>query len=375
MNEFENTTENTVSDAEPKQETQWENQPNESSEQSGVLLRRKVKSCYNRAGGAMLTQFGIAMAVMIVIEIIFSMTKTVSIMAANPEITQEELAQQLMNAISGTYLIIANAITYLIANLAAFFIFFAGAKKQLPAKIFNKSNIPLPQILLCILSVIGIQGVSVLVQALTMSLTNMSGISKEAAAAFSFSDDMLSNAVLVIYFVFVAAITEELLCRGLVMKLLSPVNKTFALIASSLIFGIMHGNFNQMFNGFLLGLVLGYAAMKSGTIAVPIICHMAANANAMVLSYFEYSKGESFETAEMIYMGIMAVIGITTLIYLIKRNGRINENTDGYGIEDKVVVTDEEEAKLKWKLLAKCPTIWIFAAIYLIMAITNLTAI
>ncbi|MBQ7980671.1 MAG: CPBP family intramembrane metalloprotease, partial [Oscillospiraceae bacterium] len=130
-----------------------------------------------------------------------------------------------------------------------------------------------------------------------------------------------------------------------------------------------------MFNGFLLGLVMGYVAVKSKSLWLPISCHMAANTNAMVLAYFEYKNGEDFLNTELIYAAILVVVAIVAIVLLLKRNGRIDDEKDGYPVEQALEVPEEEKPKCKWKALLSTPCFWIFVVIYLITALVMLTPI
>ena len=52
----------------------------------------------------------------------------------------------------------------------------------------------------------------------------------------------------------IAPAAEELLFRRLLLRRLRPYGERFALVASALCFGLFHGNLNQFFYAFLLGL-------------------------------------------------------------------------------------------------------------------------
>ncbi len=335
-----------------------------------ISPRQQVKKCYNRASMAMLFQYLIVNAISFIAMFVYGIIASAQAMANGA--STEELISITTN-ISPMFMITLNAICFLIANPVAYLIGNAMTKNYYKAKIFGGIKLPAADCVIAVLAVLGLQGFSLLVQYAIMSVTQMSGINEATAEMFAFSDDMVQNIVMIIYFVFIAAITEELLCRGLVLKLLSPVNKTFAVIASALLFGVMHGNFNQMFNGFILGLVIGYAAVKSKSIWLPIICHMVANTNAMVIAFLEYKMGEDVIKFELIYAAVLVVVAIVAIVLLLKRNGRIDEENDGFPVETALEVPEEEKPKCKWKALLSTPCFWIFIAIYFINALIMLT--
>ncbi|MGN0666047.1 MAG: lysostaphin resistance A-like protein [Huintestinicola sp.] len=380
-------TENEFNGQEVQENMTYENQnpeqpfepANTDSAGQAILLKKKLKNGCNWTCGTLLIQLAIVLAVSIMISIVFSTVNTVRIMQENPNITQQELMEAIMESSSNPRMIITtNAVSYLIANISAFLIGWFATKKRFTSSILNKSKLPAGYVLLGVLASLGMQAISIIVQLIVVKLTGFTGVSEDIQTSMSFGDDTVANFIMVFYFVVIAAVTEELLLRGVVLKLLSPVSKTFALIASSLLFGIIHGNFNQMFNGFIIGLVLGYIALKSGSIIPSIICHMVCNANAMAISYYEYrislsSESVSLPAAEMIWICLLLVLGIISAVVLIKKQGWV-VSTDGYGIQDDVIVTKENESKLTWKLLLTSPTFWIFAVIYLIMAISMVTS-
>ena len=77
--------------------------------------------------------------------------------------------------------------------------------------------------------------------------------------------------------VIVPALAEEFTCRGLILGLLKKYGDGFAIIVSSLLFGVMHGNFEQMPFAFLVGLVLGFITVKSGSILIAVAVHAFNN--------------------------------------------------------------------------------------------------
>lgn len=67
-----------------------------------------------------------------------------------------------------------------------------------------------------------------------------------------------------LYASLVGPLWEELVFRGLILETLRPYGKRFAILASAVLFGAFHGNLLQGPLAFVLGLVLGYAAMEHG---------------------------------------------------------------------------------------------------------------
>lgn len=75
----------------------------------------------------------------------------------------------------------------------------------------------------------------------------------------------------------IAPVTEELMFRKLLLYRLRPYGDRFALLTSALCFGLFHGNLNQLFYAFAIGLVLGYIALCTGRIRQNILLHAMIN--------------------------------------------------------------------------------------------------
>ncbi len=83
----------------------------------------------------------------------------------------------------------------------------------------------------------------------------------------------------------VPALVEEFACRGIILGLLKKFGEGFAIITSSIIFGVMHGNFEQMPFAFLVGLILGFIYVKTKSIWVCVAVHAANNLVSVLFSY------------------------------------------------------------------------------------------
>ena len=71
-------------------------------------------------------------------------------------------------------------------------------------------------------------------------------------------------------------VIEEIIYRGFLMKSLQKYGKTFAILVSAAVFGLMHGNPLQSIFAFMVGLVFGYAAMEY-SIYFSILIHVLNN--------------------------------------------------------------------------------------------------
>lgn len=365
----------------PEENTSEANVTEAAPEQNMVMLRRRIKGGYNWAGAAILLVFGFSIVLSIIYSNIFSVIETPKIMAENPNMQLHDIIIEVQTRLmSGDNIIVYNAVLTLIADAAAFLLLFKLSKRIKFGTLFTKPQLPASSAVMLVFAILGIQGISIFVQGLVTQLTGYTGINEQLQNAMSFGSTPAVTVLFILYGVVLGPIFEELIFRGMVLGNCSCVNRTFGLVVSALLFGVFHGNFNQIFNAFLLGLVLGYAALKTRSLVVPIIMHIIANANAFGSSYiFETlmseKKGEEFAIyAELGYFAVLAVIGIICIVMLIKKHG-ISVKDDVMAPEYTFDVGEEETKKLGWRTMLKSPTFWLSIAYGLINAISMVTAV
>ncbi len=139
--------------------------------------------------------------------------------------------------------------------------------------------------------------------------------SENAAGIFGFLLTVISTAV-------IPPLTEEFAFRGAVLGELKKHGEGFALITSSVLFGLMHRNFIQIFFAFLVGLILGFIRIKTGSIWVSIAVHALNNFLAVICDYLTDILPKSgailiYPITNIIYM----LLGITGLLYVSKAEG------------------------------------------------------
>lgn len=101
--------------------------------------------------------------------------------------------------------------------------------------------------------------------------------------SFAVSYSMLDNVLLFLCLVVVAPLFEEYLFRGFCLMSLRRYGNWFAIFISSLLFAFMHGNLLQGAGAFFIGLVLGYLAVRTDSIAYPILFHSINNLLSFLL--------------------------------------------------------------------------------------------
>ena len=207
---------------------------------------------------------------------------------------------------------------------------------------------------------LGIQGIMVYLIQLMTDITGHSGMPEEMAQTISFGDSAVQNVIIFVYVVVIGPIFEELMYRGFILNALAPVNRNFAIIVSALMFSLMHGNFAQIPNTFLVAIVWGYLAVKTGSIIPTVIAHIIMNFNAMITQII-YTD----EKQMMIHYAVTGAIGMCCLIIYFVKNRKIE---DKEMVVPTFAVDVPKTADNTWKLLFRCPSFWITAGYYIFNA-------
>ena len=126
----------------------------------------------------------------------------------------------------------------------------------------------------------------------------------------------------------IAPVTEEYIFRGAMLRTLSKYGSGFAIVASALAFGLMHGNMGQTPMAFLIGLVMGYVAAKSGNIRQTIFIHMVNNIIASIPQMISYFMPDWYDYyakyVEYFDYGTMIFAAFALLYFIIRRSGGLS---------------------------------------------------
>lgn len=124
------------------------------------------------------------------------------------------------------------------------------------------------------------------------------------------------------------AIFEEFTHRGILMSALQDRGSEFeAIVFSAMFFSLMHANPVQTIYTFFGGIVIGYTAMKSGSVFPGMFIHFANNALSVILDYCTQTRNafglwyEGIFTAigtNLIWFGVLMVVFIASIIAVIK---------------------------------------------------------
>lgn len=142
----------------------------------------------------------------------------------------------------------------------------------------------------------------------------------------SFTEDkgILTNILLFVSIALQAGIFEELLFRKAFIDYSKRFGKVFAVIISSVLFGLIHLNLSQFIFALLIGIVFGIIYVVTGNISLTIILHTLNNAYSVFLMIFEHSE-IMVEITNVIVIALM-VLGAMLLIRKIITNRKEIKN-------------------------------------------------
>lgn len=128
----------------------------------------------------------------------------------------------------------------------------------------------------------------------------------------------------ILYFVNLSVLpgfVEEFAFRGVIMQGLRRFGDGFALVFSAIMFGLAHGNLSQAPFAFIVGLILGYLVLRTGSIWPAVTVHFLNNLFSILLDLG--LKGQSGDVASfvtLIYFFVFLLFGLLALIPLLKKD-------------------------------------------------------
>lgn len=149
----------------------------------------------------------------------------------------------------------------------------------------------------------------------------ISGVESRDSALKAFYDSLLLDITPSVYILnvfalcIVPAISEEFFFRGIIQNVLSRhiKNGTVAVLFTAIIFSLAHFQVSEFVSRTILGFIIGYVYLKSGSIWVSVIMHAVNNIIAVILYPFKYI--DSFMT-EWWVVFLSVILLITLILYI-----------------------------------------------------------
>ena len=146
-------------------------------------------------------------------------------------------------------------------------------------------------------------------------------------------DVMMHNPLGIISIVILAPVIEEMFFReGIQGHLQRTWKPVWAIIVSSLIFGLVHGNPVQIPFAFVTGLALGWVYYCTGSLWPSILMHFINNASSVLLYHLSENPGATMretlgESGALVTAVAGAVITIFSILLLKKLTNKICHET------------------------------------------------
>lgn len=157
-----------------------------------------------------------------------------------------------------------------------------------------------------------------------------------AKSALDSLDDINQPVIsMIIYTCIVAPIIEECIYRGAVLRSLEKYGRWFAILVSGILFGLMHGNFYQIFMGAVVGIILGYLATEY-SIKLTILLHMLNNTCVQIIS--DISSHASESTRNIFNIIIIAFSTIILAMVFIYYKNHIKEWLKNNKMEKRMIL-------------------------------------
>lgn len=230
--------------------------------------------------------------------------------------------------------IVVQIFTVMLAQIGFLIVYFVY-NRDINYKVASKINFNIgwKNAALCVLiAVIGVFGINPLISSIDGFLVD---IGYNLAGSLPLPMDNFGWLILnIILLAGVPAILEELIFRGVILNGYKKLGAVPAMVITSLLFALIHGSVQQFVFPFLFGLILSFAALKTGTVLAPIIIHFVNNALVVILNYVNFSFEIAIPTWALLLIGLATTAAAFVIIWLL---GKLFKNVD-----KKLVLTEEE---------------------------------
>lgn len=135
----------------------------------------------------------------------------------------------------------------------------------------------------------------------------------------------------------IPAICEELLFRGVILHgLRSRFSDWGAILLSALMFALMHGNIQQLVYPFILGTIMGWVVLRTGSLVSSMLVHFVNNFLVVTLNFIQNMTGFSIGLPNtwrfyLLAFGLLAItFGLLWLVekyYFKRKNAKNIERT------------------------------------------------
>lgn len=286
----------------------WQPTPEQLAQQEREQRRRLVRSRTNCVTAMVFLYLGILTAGAGLGSLVVRIIRSVGLIASLQDI--------LMEAVGGLTDSLNSGLGYLVALPPIFLMIFLWKRKPFFRNVLfaTRRRICFKRLLFLISLLFLAQAGADLLDRGFSSLRQGLGL-PEGESALHIEDSIS----MLIYAGIGAPVIEELLFRGAVMRSFQNFGKGFAILTSTVLFSVMHGNFSQIPFAFAAGLVLGYTAMEYN-IWWSIFLHFFNNA---ILADALPRLCNRIPHGNWIYTSLIYAVGLAGLVLCAVQNKKI----------------------------------------------------
>ena len=280
----------------------------------------------------------------------------------------------LLNSVNYLYTAVVSLVSFLSGAIVLWIILRIGKSKNYQPTYWRFRIIP--SALFLIIATIALNFAMAEINALLITLLS-------PGADMSFGINVTSDiSVIEVILLFISmavipGIVEEIMFRGIILTNLAPYGKGMAVVASGLLFGLMHMNPSQFFYTTVLGIILGYIYLKTRSIWICIIIHFVNNSlgviQQIIYQCFNTQKATKLMAIMMIIIAVLGIISIGVLLIVRARNRKkAPEEIGCFGRIYDSALSYEARPVTKWKkmLLFFSPSVSVFTIIVFVSMIT-----
>lgn len=132
------------------------------------------------------------------------------------------------------------------------------------------------------------------------------------------ADGPLGYLITILSVAVISPLLEEFAFRGVLLQPLRKYGDKFAIVTSSLIFGVMHGNMVQAPAAFAVGMLMAYFCIKTNSIWTSVTIHILNNLLSCILSFFYEKNPDASGVIPTIIMGAFVAIGAAAIPFYFK---------------------------------------------------------
>ena len=195
------------------------------------------------------------------------------------------------------------------------FVYQAPFHEILPFRPF-RASITLPSLFIAL----GVSVIGYVASTMISAFLSLFGV-MPVMADFSFPEDPAAAFLFLLNITFIAPLVEETVFRGVIMNMLRRFGDCFALMISSLLFAFVHMNLLQMPNAFIMGLVIGYFTLCTGSLWTGVCIHVLNNSLVLLLNGVLTGMNEDTQLLIMLAVyGLYLIGGLIALLVLLKNH-------------------------------------------------------